>query len=1119
MTNEQLLMLDSLAYFAKFSNGYKASDGEPIMFKTVGEFVNAALANPDDYHTCFNGVLGKYSDADLGMYDILGFVRDNSELMNLKIVYPKTANDVTTSSVCLVNPGTNDVYVIFGGNYTQGDYQYEGNDLNTWVENAMGATEADTDEQRRALDFYENSIVAARTALNLINSEDLNITVSGHSAAGNHSQYVTIAYEKYITEKYMKYISGNGPACEPYNANNDIDYCLSVDGQGFSSNFLLDYQNEIAERAAKITSICPSVSIVGSLMNAIPGINEIIIDIGFIPDAALIGYHMPMELLEDNGEFKPVGAPSWLSNILKIYSSSVVWIHENHPYLDADHAMNNIGHFIDCMFNGETKEGFSYLCDADTIALLGLLAFEVGVTIGITVVFPELILGIVLGDIVFSAVNHFIDWLDDVGYAIADFIFGGNEIVGNDEDNTLYGNIFADFIYGKGGNDKICGDDGDDMIFGGAGDDEIYGESGADYIEGGAGNDYINGGIGNDELYGGAEDDHVDGGNGDDYIEGNDGIDILCGDAGDDIIYGGLGNDELNGGVDNDKLHGDDGDDKLNGDSGDDELFGGDGNDTLNGGDDNDKLFGGADNDELHGGNGNDSLFGDGGDDILYGDAGDDYLEDLTGDNHLYGGDGDDTLVSGEGTDYMYGDDGNDYFIGGDGTNYMYGGLDNDRMQGGEGYDYMEGGTGDDVLSGGNGSNKMLGQEGNDQIYGGNDNDYIDGGMDDDVLHGGNGNNEIYGQDGNDIIYDGDDGSYIYGGTGNDSIYAGGGNDVIDGGEGDDYIQDDHGDDTIIFKAGYGTDTISDAAGNNTIQLSGLSIEDSVMSRINWSDLKISFGDDNIIIKQYFDGGAFQNFNINGTMINDLITTLHGSDNDDWMSAWSDNGVSMNGEGGNDRMQGGNGNDTLDGGTGNDWLYGGNCEDTYIFGKGYGSDVIEDWNGNSTISLTDVSSDEVTVSSLYESNLILSVNGTDDKLMINGFRWNQNTFTFEFADGVTGTVNNDTWQLELTYPESEETAIQTNADLLSGIYEDETVSSALFSETDVNLLADTANASAILSSDESDLISEQTDVQTIVLIDAMSGFVTESNISDTNNFANATDDIVTNQLLVGTQVQ
>jgi hypothetical protein len=227
----------------------------------------------------------------------------------------------------------------------------------------------------------------------------------------------------------------------------------------------------------------------------------------------------------------------------------------------------------------------------------------------------------------------------------------------------------------------------------------------------------------------------------------------------------------------------------------------------------------------------------------------------------------------------------------------------------------------------------------------------------------------------------------------------------------------------------------------------------------------------------------------------------------------------MNGEGGNDRMQGGNGNDTLDGGTGNDWLYGGNCEDTYIFGKGYGSDVIEDWNGNSTISLTDVSSDEVTVSSLYESNLILSVNGTDDKLMINGFRWNQNTFTFEFADGVTGTVNNDTWQLELTYPESEETAIQTNADLLSGIYEDETVSSALFSETDVNLLADTANASAILSSDESDLISEQTDVQTIVLIDAMAGFVTESNISDTNNFANATDDIVTNQLLVGTQVQ
>jgi hypothetical protein len=68
MTNEQLLMLDSLVYFSKFSNNFTPkSDGT---FYSVGDFVNAALANPNDYETCFNGALG-YNDGDLGMYDIL----------------------------------------------------------------------------------------------------------------------------------------------------------------------------------------------------------------------------------------------------------------------------------------------------------------------------------------------------------------------------------------------------------------------------------------------------------------------------------------------------------------------------------------------------------------------------------------------------------------------------------------------------------------------------------------------------------------------------------------------------------------------------------------------------------------------------------------------------------------------------------------------------------------------------------------------------------------------------------------------------------------------------------------------------------------------------------------
>jgi hypothetical protein len=272
------------------------------------------------------------------------------------------------------------------------------------------------------------------------------------------------------------------------------------------------------------------------------------------------------------------------------------------------------------------------------------------------------------------------------------------------------------------------------------------------------------------------------------------------------LILGRGENDNLNGTSGKDLILGFGGSDVLDGEDGDDLIYGGSSDDSLRGGNGDDELYGGLGEDDLWGESGNDKLYGGNHDDKLYGEAGNDELYGEDGSDDLYGGDGDDKLFGGEGNDYLYGDNGNDYLEGGNGRNHMYGGEGNDTLVSGEDTDYM------------------YGEDGND------------------VFHGG---------EGNDVIYDGNDGSHIYGGTGNDSIYAGGGNDVIDPGEGDDYIQDDHGDDTIIFKAGYGTDTISDAAGNNTIQLSGLSMSDAIMSRINGSDLMISFGADNIIIKQY----------------------------------------------------------------------------------------------------------------------------------------------------------------------------------------------------------------------------------------------------------------------------
>ena len=713
---------------------------------------------------------------------------------------------------------------------------------------------------------------------------------------------------------------------------------------------------------------------------------------------------------------------------------------------------------------------------------------------------------------------------DPGSMAGSNYMFGGN---GND---TMYGGTSNDIMFGGEGNDIMYGGDDPTSLE----ENKIFVETGfmiGDYLSGDEGNDTIYGGAGNDNIFGGDDEDELHGDEGSDYIEGGKDNDVIHGGEGDDIIYGGIRDTESEEGFSDSRIAS--GDDEIYGDEGNDVIFGGDGDDTIEGGTDltsDDTSTPESPDDVVIG----DRLYGEGGSDTIHGGTGNDYID---------GGDDKDYLYGDEGNDIILGQDGDDVIEGGDGVNFIWGGNGDDTITGGEDTDYINGGTGDDIINGGNGYNEMYGQEGVDYIYGGNDNDYIEGGTGDDHLYGGNGINTIYGQEGNDTITDGDDGSYLYGGEGNDSIYAGGGDDYIDGGTGNDYIQDDHGNDTIVFKAGYGVDTISDASGYNTIELSGLDISSATFSR-SGNDLTISFGGDAIILKQYYD---FYNFNINGTDVSALINSLHGSDNDDWMSVSNTNGDSLYGEGGNDNLSGNSGNDSLyggtgndtlngndgddilDGGEGNDWLYGGNGNDTYIFGKGYGNDTIEDWGGSSKVVFKDVNSNDVTISNLWDSTLEMTVNSTGDKLTINGYKWNQGGYTFEFADGATGTVNRDTWKLELNQPNTQEETVNTDAaiacaedqiqesaDQLSNLYENDGLDLEVVQD-EINLYKDAGNVAAAEESDEP--IADQTDVQVMLLTENMSAFGVEDNISDNMDQMDPTVDMsVMNQLLVATSV-
>ena len=166
----------------------------------------------------------------------------------------------------------------------------------------------------------------------------------------------------------------------------------------------------------------------------------------------------------------------------------------------------------------------------------------------------------------------------------------------------------------------------------------------------------------------------------DDYLVGTPGTDLLNGGGGNDIILGGGESDNLYGGDGNDFLYGDfgslygsgvlaAGNDVLIGGAGDDQLAGEDANDLLDGGTGNDILYGGAGDDRLLGGDGDDYLLGDSGTNVFDGGAGNDILDAISTNEDQYStnaelnntyiitrGGGVDTILTEDALTSIYGD-------------------------------------------------------------------------------------------------------------------------------------------------------------------------------------------------------------------------------------------------------------------------------------------------------------------------------------------------------------------------------------------------------------------------------------------------------------------------------
>lgn len=659
-----------------------------------------------------------------------------------------------------------------------------------------------------------------------------------------------------------------------------------------------------------------------------------------------------------------------------------------------------------------------------------------------------------------------------------DYIENMNSLIvaGGSGDDRIIGTDNGEIVFGDSGNDQLLTGESDDVIFGGSGDDYINGGKENDIIDGDFGNDFIDGGTGDDTYF-------FNPGCGNDSIKDSDGVNTIM--FGDGFMASGIKayrsnwndllitfdgfNDTLiiknyciNKNARNfmlvfadgtvvetadknsplRKIYGTDGSEYM-------ESIYDDGisNDAQSS---NDQIIGSNGNDMLYGGDGDERITGKLGDDVLDGGEGDDYLNGATGnDTYIFNkGYGVDTISDGEGlnTINIYGYSASQikaYRTNWNDISIVFADSDDKIII--EGFFTSEANRNFYLTF--NGGGKIHATASNSPlktIFGTDGNDYM-AAMDDKGV-------TLYGEIGTDNLNGGNGADRLYGGIGDDQLYGNGGNDTLDGGEGNDMLYGGVGSDTYIFNIGNGTDTIIDSEGINTISFGAGLTEDTMTAyRHNWNNLMITFEgiEDKLIIQGYFGSESNRNFEVrfaDGTCYayddaENPIKQVHASEYDDWMTAWSDNGISLHGDGGNDNLTGGIGNDMLfggigndtlngndgsdilDGGESNDFLYGGLGNDTYRFGIGCGSDIIEDSDGDNKVAFHEINFDSVSFEMTDSQELVITVTESVDILTIRNF--DSERFSFEFANEVSGTFDVETREFKRTL--SEEELAQVNA--------------------------------------------------------------------------------------------
>ena len=213
-TDQQMAAFSKIAYFEQLNDALQANGGKPV---SLGDI--------------------RLTDGQKAELENIGFKYEDYK--NWKIVDVYDTNDKNGFSCCTIETAPGKAAVAFRG--SEGFDSDYGNVIHDWTEADIGLLNSVQTEQQAEVKKFLNS------RKELLNQYDLGMT--GHSLGGNLADYATI-------------VSGR------YGLSDNVQQCLSLDGPGFSDEFILTHAVEIARMRGKMEHV--QWSVVGNMLNRLP---------------------------------------------------------------------------------------------------------------------------------------------------------------------------------------------------------------------------------------------------------------------------------------------------------------------------------------------------------------------------------------------------------------------------------------------------------------------------------------------------------------------------------------------------------------------------------------------------------------------------------------------------------------------------------------------------------------------------------------------------------------------------------------------------------------------------------------------------------------------------------